>query len=253
MFELRRQGFVPRHRCPVIGQDLGFRAAKVDHRLDGKEHALFQHRRRAGPAIVQHVRRGVKHPAQPVPAEVAHNAHPLRFDIGLNGMTDVAKGIAGTHRLDALHQRIMGHLDQTLGLARQVSGHIHPACVAEPAIDDHGHVDVQNIAVLQRLRSGNPVADDVVHRNARGVLIALVADRRRNHAAPRHLFRDDAVQRLGGHTGYHKRSDQIQDLCRHPACCCHAGKIRILIDADSVPCDASASLVQNRRSLMFRS
>ena len=252
MFELRRQRLVARHRGPVIGQDLGFRAAKVDHRLDGKEHALFQHRRRAGPAIVQHVRRGVKHPAQPVPAEVAHNAHPLRFDIGLNGMTDVAKGIAGTHRLDALHQRIMGHLDQTLGLARQVSGHIHPAGVTEPAIDDHGDVDVQDIAVFQHLRPWNAVADDMVHRNARGVLVALVPDRRRNHPAPRHLFGDEIVQRLGGHTGCDKRSDHIQDFCGHPACRRHAGKIRILIDADSVPCDASASLVQNRWSFLFR-
>ena len=53
MFKLGRQRFVTGDGGPVIGKGLGFGAAKVDHRLDGEEHALFQHGAFAGAAFAR--------------------------------------------------------------------------------------------------------------------------------------------------------------------------------------------------------
>src|SRR3990167_9090157 len=178
MFELRRQRFIAGDGGPVIGQNFGFGAAKVHHRLDGKEHAFFQHRARTGAAIVQNIRWRMEHAPQAVAAEIAHHRHAVRLDKGLDRKADVSKGIPRLYRRYAAHQRLMRHLDQTFRLARNGSGHIHPAGITEPAIHDHRHIDVQNIAVGQHLGSRNPVADHMVDRDAGGVLIALVADRR---------------------------------------------------------------------------
>ncbi|AEM39888.1 hypothetical protein KVU_0049 [Ketogulonicigenium vulgare WSH-001] len=117
MFELRRQGFIARHRRPAICQNLGLVFAQVHHRLDGKEHAFLQHGARARAAIMQHVWRGVEHAAQAVAAEIAHNRHTLRLDIGLDRMADIAIGIAGFGLCKADHQRLMRDIDQTLGFA----------------------------------------------------------------------------------------------------------------------------------------
>jgi hypothetical protein len=92
------------------------------------------------------------------------------------------KVLPGPDRLDPLHQRVVGDLDQPLGLPAGRAGDVHPARVAEPAVDDHGHVDVQDVAVLEHLGPGNAVADDVIDRNAARVLVALVADGGRGRA-----------------------------------------------------------------------
>ena len=44
MFKLRRQRAVAGYRRPAIIQHFDRRFAQIDHRLDGKEHAGFQHR-----------------------------------------------------------------------------------------------------------------------------------------------------------------------------------------------------------------
>ncbi len=97
---------------------------------------------------MQHIGRGVEDAAKAMPAEIAHHRHAMRLDVGLDRVADVAKGIAGPHRLDPFHQRVMRDLDQPLGFAAELARHIHPARVAEPTIEDHGDVDIQDVAVF---------------------------------------------------------------------------------------------------------
>ena len=106
--------------------------------------------------------RRVENFSQPVTAEICHNAHPVGFREGLDRVADVAKGIAGLHDLDPAHQRVMGHVDQPLCLARQLTRDIHARVIPVPAIDNHGDVDVQDIAILQLFVTGDAVADDMV-------------------------------------------------------------------------------------------
>ncbi len=53
----------------------------------------------------------------------------------------------------------MGDLDQALGLAGQFARHEHARGITIPAIDDHRHVDVQDVTVLDLLVARNAVAD----------------------------------------------------------------------------------------------
>ena len=54
-----------------------------------------------------------------MPAEITHHRHAVAFDVSLDRVADIPKCVARLHRLDADHQRVMGHLDQPLGFARQ--------------------------------------------------------------------------------------------------------------------------------------
>ena len=49
-------------------------------------------------------------------------------------------------------QRLVGDVDQPLGPARDVADRVHAAGVAVPAVDDQRHVDVDDVALAQRLR-----------------------------------------------------------------------------------------------------
>ena len=60
---------------------------------------------------MQDIGRRMKHLPQAVTTEVFDHAHAMGFHIGLNGMTDIAKGIAGFDRLNPFKQSVMGHLD----------------------------------------------------------------------------------------------------------------------------------------------
>src|SRR5438093_668581 len=174
MLELRREGTVARHRGPAVGQDLHMRLAEIDHRLDGEEHAGLQHHAFDGPADVNDVRLVVEHAAQAVPAEVAYHTHALRFDEALNGVADVAGGRARFYRGDAAHHRLIGHLDQPFGFAGNRAHRIHPAGIAIPALDDKGHVDVDDVALLQHPVPGHAVTDHVIDRGAGRIAIAAI-------------------------------------------------------------------------------
>ena len=83
------------------------------------------------------------------------------------------------------------------------------------------------------------MADHVVDRDAAGVLIAFVADGRRGGAGLFHLFFDDPVNLTSGLAGKDMFGNLIKDLGRQRASFVHASKIRSLMDADTVACNAA--------------
>ncbi len=102
-----------------------------------------------------------------------------------------------------------------------------------PAVQDHGDVDVQDVAVLQLPLAGNAVADDVVDRGADRLRIAAIVQRRRHRA-----MRDDEVvaqlvQRAGRHARPHMRGDHVQRLGRQPAGGAHPGEVLRRVDRDA--------------------
>src|SRR3546814_14462484 len=68
-----------------------------------------------------------------------------------------------------------------------------------PAIDHRGDVDIDDVALAQRLVVGNAVADDMVDAGAAAMRIAAIAARRGDAAArPRHLAAQrSAARRVG--------------------------------------------------------
>ena len=140
----------------------------------------------------------------------------------------------------------MRDLDQTRGLAAHRPRHIHPAGIAVPAIHDHRHIDVQNIAIGQNFRAGDAMADHMIDRNARGMLITLVSDRGRHRTAPRNLFADEIVDQGRRDPGPHHGANLIQNLGRHLSGSAHSGKIRVLIDANAISGHTGAHVLQRK-------
>jgi hypothetical protein len=79
---------------------------------------------------------------------------------------------------DPDHQGVMRHLNQPFRLARQLASGIHAAGIAEPAIHDYGHINVQDVAILQLFVARNAVTNNMVQADAACMLIALVTDGR---------------------------------------------------------------------------
>src|SRR5689334_4584114 len=127
------------------------RATEVDHRLHGEEHTWFEHYAFAGPADMHDVGLVVEQAAKPVAAEVTHHAHVLAFNESLDGRANVSGGRAGAHRRDAAHHGFIRDFNESLCPARDVADRVHPARIAMPAVKDERHVNVDDIAFLQRL------------------------------------------------------------------------------------------------------
>src|SRR3954454_16473432 len=112
------------------------RLAEIDHRLDCEEHAGLELHALAGPPDMDDVRLVVEHAPEAMAAEIAHHAHGLRLAETLDGVADVSGCGAGLPRVDAAHHRLIGPLDQPLGLAGDRADCIHSAGIAVPAVDD---------------------------------------------------------------------------------------------------------------------
>ena len=72
---------------------------------------------------------------------------------------------------------------------------VHAAGVAMPAVDNQRHVDIDDVAVAQRLWSWNAVADDVVDRGADRMREAAVVERRRAAPVVHGEFEHQVVER----------------------------------------------------------
>ncbi len=117
----------------------------------------------------------MEHLAQSVAAEVAHDRAALGLDIGLDGIADVAERPARLHLGDAAQHGLVGDVDEPPRPGGDLADAVHAAGVAMPAaVDNHGHVDVDDVAFPQRPVRRNAVADHVVGRDADRLGVATV-------------------------------------------------------------------------------
>ncbi len=122
---------------------------------------------------------------------------------------------------------VEGQVDQSLGRNRCFSNHEHPAGVAEPAVLDDGHVDVDDVALFQRLVVGNAVADHVVDRGAQRSRVGrvtggLVTQRGRNGALLLQALGSQAVDLAGGDAGLDVGREVVQHFGGQPPRVAHA-------------------------------
>ena len=59
--------------------------------------------------------------------------------------------LPGCDRGDAAHHSFVSDLDQPLGAARDFADRVHAAGIAVPAVDDQCDVDIDDVALPQRL------------------------------------------------------------------------------------------------------
>ena len=84
-----------------------------------------------------------------------------------NHITDIAEMGSRFNHINAPHHAFISHVAQTGCLQLGLSGIIHTAGVAVPAVNNRRHINIQNIAVGQlTIRPRNTVTNDMVYRNA---------------------------------------------------------------------------------------
>lgn len=211
MLPLRGQLAVLGDRGPAVAEQAGLRAALVDHRLDGEDHAFLQLDAGTRTTVVEDLRLLVEHLADAMAAVFADHREAVLFRVLLDDFADIAQVRARTHHGNALVHAFLGDLAEAVGPFRGLADQEHLAGVAVVAVLDDGDVDVEDVAFLQRLLVGDAMADHMVDRGADRLGKALVVQRGGN----RLLLVDDivvadAIQLLGGHAGLDVFADHFQ-------------------------------------------
>ncbi len=125
----------------------------------------------------------MKQATQTMTAKRFHHGTTLALGVVLNGLADIIGGVPGFDDCKTALKAFPRHIHQALCLALGLACHIHARCVAMPAIDDHGDINVQDVAFLERLvMRRNAVTDDVIDRGTEKVLVAAIKHRGRNRA-----------------------------------------------------------------------
>ena len=252
VLELGRQGAVLCHRGPTIAQHLHLIAAGIDHRLDGEEHALAHDRAVLRPPVMQDRRRVMKDAADAVAAEIAHDGIAVAFGIALDRIADRADMGTRPHDGDAAHHRLVGDLDELSRLQRNaLANKEHSARVAVPAVEDHRHIDVQNVAVHQTAVAGDAVADDMIDRSADRFREAAVIERRRDRLVPDNEFVAEPVELAGRDPRADMRNDEVERRRGQPPGLPHAVERVGAVDLDLLAARGAAPESQPRHQILL--
>ena len=122
--------------------------------------------------------------------------------------------------------------DEIRQVVRNLADAVHPARIAVPAIDDQRVVDVEDIALAQRLVVGNAVADDMVDRGADRFGVAAVKQRRRIGAVVHGELVGEVVETLRGDAGSDMVAEHVEPGSRQPAGLVHGGESLRAMDLD---------------------
>ncbi len=186
---------------------------------------------------MQHVGAVVEHAAHAVAAEVAHHRTAMGLDIALDGVADVAQGRAGLDHRQAARQALIGDVHQSPRPGWHLADAVHAAGVAVPAVDDHGDVDVDDVALAQRLVAGDAVADHMVGRDADRLGVAAIAQAGRQGAVIEDELARQVVQAFGRHAGLDVGDQHIQAFGRQPAGDAHAFEVFGGVNLDAAGAD----------------
>jgi hypothetical protein len=185
-----------------------------------------------GAAVVQYVGRVVEKLADAVAAEIAHDGTALAFGVALDGRADRAGAGAGADRRYAAHQAFMRDFQQPLGGALDGADRIHAARIAMPAVENVGHVDVDDVAVPERLGVRNAVADDMIDRGAGRFGVAAIVQGRGQGPLIHAKFENKPVDRFGGHAGRHNARQFVEAARGQVAGLAHAGEGFLAVEPD---------------------
>ena len=93
-----------------------------------------------------------------------------------------------------------------------------------PAVEDRGHIDVDNVAGLERFVARNAVAHDMVDRRAAAFGEAAIAERRGNSAGVERHTLDNFVEFTGGDAGHDVGHERVEDRGGEAAGGAHPGE-----------------------------
>ena len=243
MFVLRRQFTVCRGSCPAVRfVDDGLGYPQVNHRLDGEDHAgtepgaVVAHRH-----VIRHLRFLVELNADAVPAELMHNATALRHGVLVNFKTDVAQMLAWADVGDADIHALLSHRHDFIRVFRHFTNGVHIGRIAVVTAKNGGHVDVDNIPILDNLLAGDAVADYLVDGDAGGFREAVITLGGGDRAVVVDEFFNLQIEFRCRHAGPHKWFDIFQTP---------AGQYATPLNADNLPWrldnDAHACIIMDQ-------
>ena len=98
----------------------------------------------------------------------------MRFDVGLNGMSDIAQSRPGLDLRDSSPQCFTGNVGDTFPLYVRFADMKHSAAVPVKPVFDNSYIDIDHISVTQFAIPGDAVADHMIYRSADGLGKATV-------------------------------------------------------------------------------
>jgi hypothetical protein len=91
-----------------------------------------------------------------------------------------------------------------------------------PAVEDNGHVDIDDVAVLERLLARDAVADHVIDRGAGRFAIAAIHQGGRHRLVVHGELEHQAVDVVGRHAGLHLVREHVETFGGQAAGQAHA-------------------------------
>ena len=167
------------------------------------------HRVELGGVVVGDDEAGVERAADAVAGVVAHDAVAEALGVRLDRPADHVDLAARGDRADAAGERLAGALDEQRRLLARLPDEEGVVEVAVVPVEVGGDVDVHEVAVVEHGVVGDAVADHLVHRRARRLGIAAVAERRRVGAVRDDVVVGDAVELVGRDAGADGRGRRL--------------------------------------------
>ncbi len=132
----------------------------------------------------------------------------------------------------------MGEVAEAPRPGRDLAHAVHAAGVAVPAaLDDHGHVDIGDVALAQLTVAGDAMADHVVGRDAHGPSVALIAEAGGQGAVVEDELAGQVVQPFGRDARDHLGDQHVEAFRGQPACAAHAFEAFRTVHLDLVRAD----------------
>src|SRR5690606_17199398 len=150
--------------------------------------------------------------ADAVAAELAHDAVAELVGQLLDRAADVPEIRVGHGHGDAVVEGAFGHFHQLFGVRGNRTHGEGARRVAVIAVQQAGHVDVDDVAFPQDLRPGNAVADHVVDRRAHRFGKAVVVQGRGVSPGLDGRLVDEGVDVVGGDAGLHEFARADEDF-----------------------------------------
>lgn len=116
---------------------------------------------------------------------------------------------------------IKGALGDRTGFFRNVPDKEGFGLIAVPAVDDRSDIDIDDIAILEGVIAGDPVADHVVDACATAFGVAQISESRRGMFVGDGVFVDKPIDLFGRDIGLDEIADVVHQLGVEPASRAH--------------------------------
>ncbi len=176
----------------------------------------------------------VEQAADTVAAEIADDAVAMLFGKALDRMRNVTKRVACARLINPAHHRFVSDFDQPLGFDRHIADEIGTVGIAVPAINNRGDIDIDDIAVTQRLFRRNTVTDDVIDRCATAVRVAPIIERRGRCACIKRHLPNDIIDGLGRDARHDMGRERVKYLCGKQTRLAHPRKAFGAVEFDNI-------------------